>query len=181
MASELGVQTIQHPNGTDALTIGTGGITTNSKPIGFSVKLETSQPSIATATYTKIQFQSGGTRTFDTHTGWSNSNYYYTVPSGCGGYWSLGMVFELDVTGTQNFAIISTGTAVGTGANFLARSIFSGDGSTSVNVTPQVYGVVQLNDGDIIKGEVYHNYGSNRSVLANSAFNRSVLYGWRMF
>lgn len=59
MASELGVQTIQHPNGTDALTIDSSGrILTPARP-AFSVRL-------ATATNTSQDFTTLGDCPFDT-------------------------------------------------------------------------------------------------------------------
>ena len=76
MASELGVQTIQHTNGTDALTISSGGIVTESqKPV-----LHLSADSSGSQAYSD-----GVTKDvtwnhvdLDTVSGWDSVNYRYT-------------------------------------------------------------------------------------------------------
>ena len=183
MASELGVQTIQHTNGTDALTIGTGGIISQSAPVGFSVSInEGSNQPITTGAYAKLQFtyNSSNAFHFDTHSGWSNSNYYYTVPTGCGGYWLLNTIVEMSDSGTQNLVVISKNAGVGSNSNFIARLSAPSDTSMTGNTGHNLSCIVNLSDGDIVKSEVYHNYGSNVNALEVGNYLRTGMQGWRL-
>lgn len=181
MASIIGVQELQHTNGTSAATIASSGIVTNSTPVGFLVDLQANQTGLTDNAYTLIQFQTGGTFSFDTHSGWSNSNYYYTVPTGCGGYWLLTLFIELDVTGTYSIALISKTATAGVLANGIARGAVVENTSFSGNPTPQITTLVNLSDGDIIKGEAFHNYGSSRTAQGSTNVLKSSFQGWRIF
>mgnify|MGYP003111205322 FL=1 len=184
MSSILKVSEIQDPtNGNSALTIGSTGIVSQGTPVGFSVALNGgSNQAISNQTYTKAQFlyDSTNTRNFDTHSGWSNSNYYYTVPAGCGGYWMLSAWAEMSDLGTQNLMVISKNTGVGSSGNFLAR-ISEGESPSSTSNTGMYLSLVaNLSDGDIVKTEVYHNVGSSANLLEVGNYLRSAMQGWRL-
>jgi len=181
MASIIGVQELQHTNGTSAATIASSGIVTNSTPVGFAVDLQANQTGLTDNVYTLIQFQTGGTFSFDTHSGWSNSNYYYTVPTGCGGYWLLTLFIELDVTAALSAALISKTATAGSVSNGIARGLVSENTNTANNPTAQITTLANLSDGDIIKGEAFHNYGNNRSALGSTDVLKSSFQGWRIF
>ena len=168
-------------DGVSSISIASSGIVTNSTPVGFAVDLQANQTGLTNDAYTLIEFQTGGTFAFDTHSGWSNSNYYYTVPTGCGGYWLLTLFIELDVTGTYSLALISKTATAGVLANGIARGSVVENTSFSGNPTPQITTLVNLSDGDIIKGEAYHNYGSSRTAIGSTDVLKSSFQGWRIF
>lgn len=79
MASELGVQTIQHTNGTDALTIDSSGNLTapQSLVITNQPRLFVTGSNGAYVNTTPIPFPNV---VIDNRSGWSTSNNEYTVP-----------------------------------------------------------------------------------------------------
>jgi len=182
MASVLKVENIQHTNGTGGLTINSTGVVVQAAPVGFSVSLNDGNQAISTGTWTKAHFllDSSNTRTFDTHSGWSNSNYYYTVPTGCGGYWMLSAWVEMADMGTQNFLAISKNTGVGSNANFIARISEGESPANTANAGMYLSLVASLSDGDIVKTEVFHNTGSDNNMQEFNGFLRSAMQGWRL-
>lgn len=84
MASELGVQTIQHTNGTDALTIDSSGNVTVTENLTVTENVTlTNQPRLyvqgnngAYISTTPIPF---GNKVIDTAAGWNSSTNTYTV------------------------------------------------------------------------------------------------------
>lgn len=178
----LNVGTIKEVTGTTtAMTVASSGIVTNSTPVGFAVDLQANQSGLADNTYSLVEFQTGGTFSFDTHSGWSNSDYYYTVPNGCGGYWLLTLFVELDVTASVSAALISKTATAGSTSNGIARALVAENTNTSSNCSPQVTTLVNLSDGDIIKGEVYHSYGDSRTAQGSTDVLKSSFQGWRIF
>jgi len=95
MASEIGVQTIQHTNGTDAMTIGVGGIITQPKLPFFMVDLDTDQGSIPDNTATVIQFDDVAS---DPDSLWDTSNYRLTVDANTKGYWWVSVNIYINAT-----------------------------------------------------------------------------------
>lgn len=181
MTSILKVSTIQDPtNSNTALTIDSAGIITNSVPVGFSVKLPANQSGILNQTYTKVEMTNTGAYCFDTHNGWSNTDYYYTVPANCAGYWMITVQTEIDVMGTTNILAISKTTTVGDTANFIAWHVHGQNTNTASNATPTITFMVYLNVGDIIKAEAYQNYGSTRNLIG-ADYLKTFMQGWRLF
>jgi len=168
-------------DGVSSISIASSGIVTNSTPVGFVANLQSNQTGLTDDAYTLIQFQTGGTFSFDTHSGWSNSNYYYTVPTGCGGYWLLTLFIELDVTAATVAALISKTATAGSISNGIARGLVAENTNTANNPTAQITTLVNLSDGDIIKGEGFHNYGSDRTALGSTTAMKSSFQGWRIF
>ena len=183
--TELDLATIKDSTGTNnAFTIASSGIVTNAKPVGFSVsKRDGSDQSISNATYVKLEFtyESSNTNHFDTHSGWSNSNHYYTVPAGCGGYWMLSSWVELAAIGTSNILAISKTTSVGSSSNFIGRITEGENTATTANGGLYLNVLANLSDGDIIKSEVYHTYGSSVSAFEVGNYLRTAMQGWRLF
>ena len=172
---------IKDASGTNtALTIDSAGIITNSVPVGFSAKLQANQSGILNATYTKIEMTSTGAYDFDTHNGWSNTDFYYTVPANCAGYWMLTAQAEVDVMGTSNIIIISKTTTVGDAANWIAYHVEGQNTNASPNPTPSITCMAYLNVGDIIKAEARQNYGTTRNLIGAS-YLRTYMQGWRLF
>ena len=181
MTSILKVDSIQNASGNAAISIASTGIVTNSKPVGFSAKLESTQGGVVDSTATKINHTTGGAYTFDTHNGWSNSDHHYTVPTGCDGYWQLTAFYELDVESTSTWGLISTGAAVTGSASYIARVNLTANSNHSGNPSPFVSAVVYLTAGTIIKHECRHVYGNNRNITAATTYLRTAFQGWRLF
>jgi hypothetical protein len=183
--TELDLATIKDSTGTNnAFTIASSGIVTNAKPVGFSVSIRGgSNQSISNTTYTKLEFtyESSNANHFDTHSGWSNSDHYYTVPAGCGGYWMLSSWVELASTGTSNILAISKTASIGSSGNFIGRITEGENAATTANGGLYFNVLANLSDGDIIKSEVYHNYGSNVNALEVGNYLRTAMQGWRLF
>mgnify|MGYP006241195535 CR=1 FL=1 len=183
--TELDLATIKDSTGTNnAFTIASSGIVTNAKPVGFSVSIrDGSGQSISNTTYTKLEFtyESSNTNHFDTHSGWSNSDHYYTVPAGCGGYWMLSSWVELAAKGTSNILAISKTASIGSSGNFIGRITEGENAATTANGGLYVNMLANLSDGDIIKSEVYHNYGSAINALEVGNYLRTAMQGWRLF
>lgn len=95
MASELGVQTIQHTNGTDAITVGSTGIITQPKMPFFMVDLTADQGSIADNVPTVIQFNDV---VADPDSLWDTSNYRLTVDANTKGYWWISVNLYTNAT-----------------------------------------------------------------------------------
>ena len=180
--SKLYVDEIRHSGGANAaIQLASSGIVTNATPVGFVVDVQSDQSGFTNNAYTKVPFQLGGTFTFDTHSGWSNANSYYTVPTGCGGYWFLNVFIDLDVTAQTGAAIISKTATAGSFSNAIARGLVSENTNTNNNPTIAIQTVANLSDGEIIKAELYHNYGSSRTVSGNTAVMITSFQGWRLF
>lgn len=97
MASILGVETLQHTNGTDAITVGSTGIISQPKMPFFMVDLTANQSSIPDNTATVIQFND---RIQDPDSLWDTSNYRLTVNANTKGYWWVSV--NLYTNGTGN-------------------------------------------------------------------------------
>jgi len=87
MASELGVQTIQHTNGTDAIDIGSNGSVSPRIP-SFMVSAADLDQSYTATDSEVVQFDSVD---LDTESAWDSTNYRYT-PSIAGWYSFSGCV-----------------------------------------------------------------------------------------
>ena len=72
MASELGVQTIQHTNGTDAMTINSSGYVILSNPVSFLAHSMTSNTSAGDLVFNNVQHNLGN--------GYSTSTGKFTTP-----------------------------------------------------------------------------------------------------
>ena len=184
MSSILKVSEIQDPtNGNTALSIGSTGIVSQGTPVGFSVSIrDGSNQTVSNTTYEILEctYESSNTRHFDTHSGWSNSNHYYTVPTGCGGYWMLHAWVELNLLPTQAHLAISKTTGVGSSGNFIGRISFANNTTGSPNPGLYFNSIANLSDGEIVKAEIYHNYGSDAAALEIGSYLRCAMQGWRL-
>ena len=181
--STLNVTNVKAADGTSGLSIAnTTGIVTLSKSIGFMAAIgASSQTSLPTSTYKKIELVSTHPRGFDPQSGWSNTDYYYTIPSGMGGYWLLSAHIEMSVLSPATRCIISTtATTDQSGSNFLFYG-HSGDHTTNTNNGGgSCSGIANLSAGTIIKMEGYHAYGSTQTVAGHDTYGRTYLSGWRL-
>ena len=191
MTSKINVNTIADASGTSALSLSTSGIVTNSVPVGFSaIRSGSNQTGIPTGVYTLAEFTVGATGSFDTHNGWSNANHYYTVPAGCGGYWNIHGFVEFDVSPLDGYIALTKTATSGSSSitsTCMTRAAFTISSADASNPTFSYTFLASLSDGDIIKTEVYHNWGSDRSIMAPPAgtttegYVRCAMQGWRLF
>ena len=181
MTSILKVSEIQDPtNSNSALTIDSSGIVTPSKSIGFMAVLPASGTTVATGTYTKISLLSTHPRAFDPQNGWSNTNYYYTIPTGMGGYWLFTAHIEMSIVSGATRCVISTTATTATNSNWLFYG-HTGDSTTSSNNDgASCSGIANVSAGTIIKMEGYHTYGSNQTAHGHDNYGRTYLSGWRL-
>ena len=180
--STLNVTNINNPGGTSALVIDGNGVITPSKSIGFMALMGQSSPtSLSSSTYTKIELVSSHTRGFDPQSGWSNTNYYYTIPSGMGGYWLFSAVIEMSVTSPATRCVISTtATTVSDGSNWLFYGHAGQDATSANNDGASCSGIANVSAGTIIKMDGYHAYGNTQPVAGHDTYGRTYLSGWRL-
>lgn len=185
--SELFVDKISSQGGTSALDIRSNGIVENKAFCGFSVGFanNTDQTGIANQTYTKATFiKTNVDHAFDTHSGWSDTDHAYTVPTNCGGYWLLSSWAEFNVTTTSTIVTITKGiTVTGDNSQHYVRSALGDNTNSSPNTQPLNSFMVFLNAGESVHTQVYHQYGSDAQILApdpTHTYVRSGMQGWRI-
>ncbi len=81
MASILGIDTIQHTGGTNAMTIDTSGNITESNKEYFRIDLTTNQTGINEDSEATVDFASKGTVIYDTKSKWDSGNNAYLLGS----------------------------------------------------------------------------------------------------
>jgi hypothetical protein len=130
--------------------------------IGFSARISTNQ-SIATITWTKVQFD---TEVFDSAGVYDPvTNYRFTVPSGQGGVYLLGMDVAWGIYSAAHqfqFGFYKNGS------NLENNAILWRDSGSDV-VAGTWSKLVSLNAGDYIEAMVYHNRGSNATLYSPHA------------
>ena len=137
MASELGVQTIQHTNGTDALTIDSSGNVTATENLTVTENLTlTTQPRLYVQGNSDAYINTSpivfGNNVIDTAAGWNSSTNTYTVQV-AGTYMvmvDLGIVLTTGSQGSGYAQIVHNGTNSGyayiqssTGAQYHGQSV----------------------------------------------------------
>jgi len=149
MASELGVQTIQHTNGTDALTVGSDGVVTaaqyikqSSIPAFYIYNLTTDQDGAA-------DFLRGGTSLTDTASGYNSTTGEYTVPvDGIYLFYAMIQLYNSGGTGYVPLWFQKNGTRIG------AEGVV-GYGGTHNNHNQTINQVIlDLSANDAIKIEI---------------------------
>lgn len=158
-----------------------GGVITNNSQCGFSAGAGALQ-TISSGAYTKCtQLSTSHALGFDTYSGWSNSDDYYTIPTGCGGYWLLTGQIQWTRSANLMMVVITTNGDDATDTDgFLTRNLNGESGDTSNDVTVQTTGVFNLSEGDKIALVAYHNYGSDVDISFNTVHLRTSLTGWRL-
>lgn len=165
MASELGVQTIQHTNGTDAMTIDSNGVVTRSALPAFMVSLTGDQNFTSSGTWLDITFVDTQTNSF--------VQGEMTLSSG---------VITVPVTGVYHFSANIRIDSVGSG--FLWTQISKNDsedndiqhgcidGSPDANYESLIQsGIYQMNANDTIRVKVFAYTDSAFHVARQSHFS----------
>ena len=166
MASELGVQTIQHTNGTDALTVGSDGVVTAASYIKQSAvptfkAVLTATQNIPNAAHTEIQFNS---TVFDVGRYFNTSTYRYHPL--VAGYYLINASVMIQST-TPDYVEIKVSKNSSATPEFLGRGTESN--SVNVYVMALTSGIVYLNGStDYVTASVVHNIGSTQTISANN-------------
>lgn len=150
------------------LAVARGGTGASAIPV-ISVKRATDQTGVATATFTKIQFNSediDNTATFD-----SATNYRW-VPAVAGNYLIVAQATFAAVADTKVIAaaIYKNGSLV----RFATQTMGgTGDG------TAYAAGIIAMNGStDYLEGYCYHEHGSNRDLRGGNGY--SQMFGARI-
>ncbi len=168
-----------------AFSINANNIVTNSVPVGFSAALESNFSTDASTYYRvplKTNISSLSDVLFDTHSGWDNTNNYYTIPNGLDGYWFLYAAVEFNNINTACRAMISSGTSVGTLADFIVLAHDVG-ANGSGNSHPKNTIIKYCTAGEILNTQAFQNHSNGTVIQGSSSASgmRSYMQGWRLF
>ena len=186
MASELGVQTIQHPNGTDALTIDSSGIVTAPKyikqtdPVAMKVIMSAGKTEAQLATVDGVSYvMPFNTVCYDPHSTWNSTTYQFTAPvtglyminfhvrcDGLAGYLHPGIRFKHG----------GTGSWTGGSESHQFRSIYTPDG-TDTYVSSQLNAPVRLDANTLVMAVGTDGGMTAGSFHANQSFFAMTLLG----
>ena len=134
MASELGVQTIQHTNGTDALTIDSSGRVSLSNVPAFRAYSDAGWSSLGSAnTWVTLSLNQ---TLFDNGNHYDTANYKYVVP--VSGIYSITGCAYQDQTSKGRLALY-----VGSTEKFFTNTDYDGSGTTL-----HIAGLEKLTAGD---------------------------------
>lgn len=184
MASELGVNTIQHTNGTDALTINSGGIITPSQQPIFHVTKSADQ-TLTDATTTLITFDevtdgSNGGRTINKGGLFANNKLTVTADT-VGYYWIYCSLFfqgNQDVADFHGYYKIN-----GSDTQQLVYAN-AGWGNNLRYGTFQNHQIIHLpNSGDYVELYMYADMASGGTMQINqnsASIQRTNMGGWRI-
>jgi hypothetical protein len=166
MASILGVETLQHTNGTTAATIDSSGNidmpqVLTSKAVAFSVYHSSSASVAATASYVKLPYNSTN---YDSHSAFNFTNDQYVVPI-AGVY-----VFEMSVLQLSNMSSNISFHLNGTSKSPLYRAI---TGSTEQNVTGSV--ILDCNVNDTVDVRIRTTSGGGSYYITHGGFHGHLI------
>ena len=166
MASELGVQTIQHTNGTDALTIDSSGRVLQPANPKFSVRLATATSS---SDYTQVSDVPFDTTDFDIGSCIAISSDVATFTAPVTGYYQFNlMVMFSDVTasGHINTYLVIDGEAHG---NDTYRVIEDPQGGSLVTATTGA--LIYLTANQTLNPKMLVNADTTAIIRAGTRFN----------
>ena len=163
MASIIGVQELQHTNGTSAMTIGSNGLI-QPKQVAFQAAATDVDQSISASTDTIIQFNS--TPDLDTGGYWDNTNHRFT-PQVAGWYFFSGSI-RLRLTNINSVLALSIRKNGASDTNLLKIQLqHDGDRINNGNY-PLPSGMIQLNGStDYVDVIVNTEEAGTASDLAN--------------
>ena len=170
MASIIGVQELQHTNGTSAATISSAGIITKPQTPAFRVTASAGQ-SLSHATFTKLAFntKTGSQHQFDTGGNWNTTNYDFTAPVS-GVYFFKGQFFASVSTNRAAFNIlIDTGSGfdITDSNSYLTQELSAGISANGGGVYSGS-AVAYLTAGHKIAAYGYQEQGSATTTNANA-------------
>ena len=167
MASELGVQTIQHTNGTDAMTIDSNGIVKQPVKPAFAVYLEAN----ATGNYTSDTAISFDTKDFDIGNNVTlNNNAVFTAP--VDGIYQFNCVLNMDgVTGSNHVSVFFfiDNTHVNSSTDLSYRVIEDPQGGNYIGATNAQ--LIQLTAGQTVKPMLYVDSDTSSRIRKGTRFS----------
>ena len=150
--------------GTGSATLAGAGLVNTP---AFLVKL-TSNYNIATSTSTKIQYT---TKVFDTDNAFDNStNYRFTVPSGKAGkyyFYATARANNFNANRFVSFIAINNADTATAETGTASGSAFS---TLNSNI------VLDLDVGDYVEHQVFHNQGGTQPIMGNSSEHQSMTF-----
>jgi len=176
MASELGVQTIQHTNGTDAMTIDSSGRLTQGSPVGFSARVVSDVSASAAGT----RFTNWGITTSQLYGGFNTNGAgggmldlttgIVTIP--VTGYYSINLNARIDsFAGAYHFIDIiktdSSGTYDSGVTTLLIRVLESATAPDYTAIHAHTF--AYLSSGELIAA-FWNNSGDNNVTLHSSTY-----------
>ena len=174
MASELGVQTIQHTNGTDALTIDSAGHTKlpNTNRSVFKA-YKSSNSTISNNSETVAVFD---TEDFDLNSTYDTSNGRYTPAKA--GYYQLNE--SLEVVPDNNEDITLFMTIKKNGSTIVGSHAFSYDVGSGADSSVAINTLVYSDGNDYFDVRIYHyDYTNTSSItLRGVAYARTAFSGF---
>ena len=175
MASELGVQTIQHTNGTDALTIDSSGIVTMANTAIFSIFRNTANLT-ANGNITAWEVPDAGIVASNVGGTFTHSGGLWTFPR-TGVYIVRCNGRMINKSGDSILAIALWGTS-DNGSNF-TRLAYVGGGSNSTNdeySSNHIEALVNISDTSTHKVEVRgESIASSSLIYGNSDYNTTTI------
>lgn len=182
MASELGVQTIQHTNGTDAITVGSTGIISQPNLPVFRVDKTADQSGIADNVETLVTFDSV---TFDPESVWNTSNSRLTVNANTAGYWWFNCHLFVNVTthtetaqiyfnknGVRQIQFFGCGRSTGgSGGPATDTPIFAASGILDLTSSGDYFDVTFQTDC---------SSSGTSNINMNTSYNRCFIQGYRL-
>ena len=161
MASEIGVQTIQHTNGTDAMTIDSSGRVLKPQAPAFMISLTSGQAFTAANSWTTISNMVDSDTNAFTQGGMSLSSGVITVP--VAGVYHFSTNIRIDGIGSSYFWVMISKNNSST-ADYNHTSI---DGTPdSSYITFSASGLYKLSANDTVRVKVYS--GADTSYTANT-------------
>ena len=167
--STLGIENIEHTNGTSALSVNTAGVMTTSVKHAFYMYRSAFQSIAHASGYNQIQFDA--TRVNEGSGVTLGTNARYTVPSGAGGIYVLHAFGRLE-TGTDGNASAQmrlNGTAIGTA--YYYNGYYDGFNLSLIR---------NLSAGDYIEMGITNSVGVTVNVGGADAGDSTYCWGYRL-
>jgi len=162
MASIIGVETLQHTNGTTAATISSGG-SISPKIVSFQVRALNTSQAYTTGSTDVVQYNNVD---LDTESGWDATNHRYVAS--VAGWYMFSSSVRIAHSGSSSYANVSIArnTAVQGGTHQL-RSQLNFSSAIITNVMLNCDGMIHLDAND------YANvlFGSGANATLNEATN----------
>ena len=176
----LKVGTITTSSGSGTITLGQSGETINipsaatvsgaiANTPNFFVNLSSTQ-SIPNATSTKVQLNQV---LYDSDSGWSTSNYNYTIPTGEAGMYLFTFQCRLNNWDTARFA-----AHFAKNSTIIAAPETAPDGASYTTAGASI--VIDCAAGDVIHLQFFHENGSSQNAYASSTVYGNYLGGYKL-
>tara|TARA_B100002019_G_scaffold280408_1_gene283303 strand:- start:1372 stop:1881 length:510 start_codon:yes stop_codon:yes gene_type:complete len=167
--STLGIENIEHTNGTSAMTINSSGVVTTGVKHAFYMYRSANQSISHGAGPTIIQFDAsrideGGGVTL-------GSSAKYTVPSGAGGIYVLNGHGRMNTGSDGNVSIGIWVNGSGIVTSYYENNYYEGMNCSSLR---------SLSEGDYVELRISNSIGSSVNVGGDDQGDNTFLWGYRL-